>query len=376
MKAQAKVEGVWELSTLEDIVSISARVGSAEFVSHWDPDSITSKELLKRLARGKLRVGGGYLYPNDDAALLERLAAAFECDAGQGCVVLPSSTSASLVLLQALKQHGRQHVVFVPPIYYACVRQAELLGLKVDFAPTQNTRYAYDLLDLGARDIIWICNPHYCTGVRLNAETVTWMESQAQRGVFIVIDESMCPQGLGLRFDQTEHIAYLQSPHKVVCSNQVKCGVLLAPVSLVPHARHMADIVAGGVSAECMLAVQEILDSRLLPVQQWFLEQMRLRHALLQAALRGLDRVGIDIEAIGHFVSIFTSSVRLIVPQSRLVSEVANETGMVIIPGSRAYMPDSWGFSFRVNLARCSAGSFEKVACAVEYLRSMVAVHV
>lgn len=368
---------IWELDGLHDVMTVHfGAPGQHEFVSHWDPDERTHTLLKERLRREPSDPVGYYLYPNDYPELLNSVTNALGAGPEHRGVVCPCATSGSLVLLRALYLQGKRRVHFVPPIYYAPARQAEILGFECNIVRAVPTR-RYEYIPpkrLGETDVLWICNPHYSTGVFVQESTRSWIREQSALGAFIVADESLCPLGreLGPQLDWGPRIATVLSPHKVICSNQVKCCVLLVPGALWKPVQQATEILAGGVSSGGAQAIQEIVSGSLVGVQGWFLGEMSVRWRRLIRTLREVPGVDLDSEIVGHFASIFAASVDASLGVApRVVERIAAVTGVLVIPGNRAYMPDEWGFNFRVNLARCSDRSFPMIAAAAKEIVAM-----
>lgn len=373
----------WELRSLEDIQDFEeewkVRFGREPFrVSHWDPER-TTREFLERLLPPPAHAPASlfeYTYPNDDDAWNRRLLLDFGLGSGKGFVVTPSSTNTTVLATSMLKRNGCTRVSFVTPFYYSALRVAQEWSMDTAMiAPSRQS--GSPALDPGALeavregDALWITNPLYSIGHYWGDEATAPLIALADRGVTLVLDESLCLPGaeLARAIGHHERVWSVLSPTKSICLNGAKFSALMLPVDLLADARRQSDILCGALQSSSLYALDAYLSGRLSSIAPAFEALLDERRQRCHSLLSGLRAIRLDAHTRGHFISCFFPGIPARAGRDALFLRSAFEhTKSTFIPGNRAYMPDEWGFSFRINLARLCDGDGPRLRALVEFL--------
>ena len=372
---------MWELLTLEAFEELHAvfahKFGhSPAYISHWDPLDDEACAIAKQLHVPPTIDPVRYLYPNDgDGPSMVQSCLGYPTS--RKVIITPSSTSSTVVTLTLAARLGIRRIILVQPFYFATLRVVEILDLQPRLWPAQRGSNGFwleplDQHSIGPETAVWITDPLYCTGHSLLDRSREVLDDCLEQGALIILDQSLSnptvSETAGSLVDH-DRCWVVGSPHKGICVNGVKFSYLSVPVDLVDIGRHFSDVLCGGASSSNVLAVEQFVRGDVSRAWHAILPLLTQRKAWLSSQVDQCDAIEIDTATSGHFVSCYFQGLSADREQSeRLVADVLDKTGMLVIPGNRAYFAETLGFNFRVNLLRLDSGAEGRLHHALEYL--------
>jgi aspartate/methionine/tyrosine aminotransferase len=370
-----------ELALIDDIEAIAAsyeqRHGREPVnVSHWDP----SREFARRLkAAAPIRIKPPDPVPyrfsylvNARPSILAKLG--FRPEATR-ILVSENGSSSITAVSNWLKLKGARRVVLLRPCYFTVPYNLLRLGLAVAEKALPRNAGGFSLpseLGVQSGDALWITNPVYNTGVYAHDGDMDALACLADAGVFIVADESLAlgPTAFARRLGGHERFTGIYTPHKSICVNGLKFSAVAFHPEEEEAFEHWADVLSGGIGVSALSAVEHFLSEAFDEYARQFLAAVAITRAWHDAAvLRWSGRIELDLDARGHFVSVYFPHLEARLGNDRkFIAEAIEETGCTFIPGIRSGFDAPLAFSLRVNLAQDSPRFRGAVARLYRYL--------
>jgi histidinol-phosphate/aromatic aminotransferase/cobyric acid decarboxylase-like protein len=281
--------------------------------------------------------------------------------AGPHAVLLsPSGTAANLVVLNLLRQLGKKRLWIVLPAYFQIPIAAGDVGFEVICHHAQFGVDGWGLPEMpgldAATDVVWVTHPIYGFGYQFASESRDALEKYLEVGGLVVADECLCPTGTELSRHLGRYSGFIgtYSPHKSVCMNGVKLGVVVADPVHLETLEYLSDVWAGPLTRMSIADTQHFLSSNFDHLA------MATQAGLADAdqALRAIcERFGCTLlGALGPYRSVRVNGVsRQLEMSLDYVSQLIHATGTTFIPSFMNLGPTDAPFSFRVNLSRRSA---------------------
>jgi Aminotransferase class I and II len=167
-----------------------------------NPSSAGAAHFQQRLLSGddvqRYALDEGFALGNEKSAVLHLLSAweqsSIEWDEATLC---PSVSTANLVVLGALREHGIDTLIFETPAYYATLAQARLLGFRVLRIPTfKQSGFETDPAALlkatneNPACAIWLTQPRFGIGTNQNLEKIRKVAAALPNRTILVFDEA------------------------------------------------------------------------------------------------------------------------------------------------------------------------------------------
>jgi len=269
--------------------------------------------------------------------------------------ITPSGTLANLLALVLLKTKGRRRLIVVGPCYFQVPILAKELGLEVvhttDWLPGE--AISTKLLDTASTDLdaFWLTNPVYCFGHLYTREQIEDMSALLEGGYALIADECNASIGteLGHALNGFANFIGTYSPHKSVCINGLKFGVLNVPQSEINTIRLLGDSWVGPLPRSIRTDMSQFISENFSSVERLFLQQLKKNEQLFQSLI---SRLPVQSYAgSGHFRVLTLNGVTRVHETSiKLFQQVVEDTQSAFIPMVCNAGPSSLEFSFRVNL--------------------------
>ncbi|MBS1207620.1 MAG: hypothetical protein H6R19_18 [Proteobacteria bacterium] len=336
-----------------------ARHGIAPFnVSLWDPtpDFISGLGIqpILRVPSSPFEYVFSYRAP---LTLKREIAKKLGYTEDRAVLLTPSGTTANLVALNLLRQLGKERIRIVLPAYFQVPIAAQEIGFEVacDHAREGSSGWiAPDLSTLDPRiDVVWITHPIYGIGEAFSLESVQALLAYMAAGGLVVGDECQCMVGTEVSRRLGHHVGFIgtYSPHKSVCMNGVKLGVVIAAPMHLEALENLSDIWAGPLTRMSMADSEHFLSPNFDEMQVAVEVRLMESEAALMSVCRrfGCTLLGAKGPYRALRVNGVSRNLELSFPY---VSQLIHDTGTSFIPSFVNLGPPDAPFSFRVNLAR------------------------
>jgi aspartate/methionine/tyrosine aminotransferase len=347
------------IDALADVYT--ARVGQRPInVSHWDPSEHLSALLRSRTPALSIEDTAPYRYSyllRRTPQVLEKLGFASQ---HARALIAENGTSCIAAVANWLNLRQISEVTLLTPYYFTTPYNLRRLGISVREVPAQRNG-SYGLpsdLKISRGQALWLTNPIYSTGMYSLELYIDQLVEIADSGVVIISDEALAlgPSRIGARLGGHRNYISISSPHKSICVNGLKFS------AIVFHSNHLevfedwADILSGGLSIAAVAAVDHFLTPAFDRYQTQFvslINETRKWHSSI--VLEFMGRIRTDQQTKGHFVTTYVPHFSAQTGSDlKFLSDILNETGCILIPGTRSGFDESYGFCFRVNLAQDS----------------------
>lgn len=355
----------WEerLTAFEDIEAFEAAYEAENGippynVSHWNPERSFVSSLpvgpIFRAPASPFQYVFSYELPK---TLKEAIAEKLGFCTSKAVVLAPSGTSANLLALCLLKLQGKRRLVISAPTYFQVPIAAQDLGLEVKTLANCRMNGEWQIEDLSNldhdTDALWVTNPMHGFGEPFSNQSLDELASfLASRGT-VVADECFCPNGQELARKLGKYEAYIgtYSPHKSVCMNGVKLGVIVTNELYTEALEQRSDIWAGPLTRMAIGDAEHFLSTNFDDINRGVRARLVESQTATNAICNdlGVRLVGQD----GVYRSIYIDHIAQELEQDGgFLRSLIHKTGTSFIPLHLNYGPRGAPFGLRVNLAR------------------------
>jgi histidinol-phosphate/aromatic aminotransferase/cobyric acid decarboxylase-like protein len=336
-----------------------ARHGIAPFnVSLWDPTS----DFIGRLGTQPiLRVPSSpfeYVFSYRVPSTLKReIAKKLGYTDDRAVLLTPSGTTANLVVLNLLRQLGKEHLKVVLPAYFQVPIAAQEIGFKVTCDHMREGNSGWTTPDLSALDpridVVWITHPIYGVGDSFSPDSMQALLTYMAAGGLVVGDECLCMVGTEVGRQLGRHVGFIgtYSPHKSVCMNGVKLGTVIAAPAHLAALENLSDIWAGPLTRMSVADAEHFLSPNFDEMQVAVEAKLMVSETTLRGICKQFDCTLLG--AKGPYRALRANGVSRDLELSlSYVSKLIHGTGTSFIPSFVNLGPHDAPFSFRVNLTR------------------------
>lgn len=275
--------------------------------------------------------------------------------APRAALLTPSGTAANLIALSLAKLLGRKRLWIYFPAYFQVPIVAQGIGLEVISVPSIWPPRGWKILDgLDPNvDAVWLTHPMHGFGNTMEADSVAALASYMESGGLVLADECFCPNGMELSrlLGNAPGFVGTYSPHKSVCMNGVKLGIVIADSSQIDTLEQRSDVWAGPLTRMAVADAEHFLSDNYDSLA-WSLD-LKLR-----AAEYALERICIDFDCgllgtNGLYRGICVRGLSPELEQSEVfIHQIIHASGTSFITLHLNYGPSDLSFGFRINLAR------------------------
>jgi len=336
-----------------------AHHGIAPFnVSLWDPapdfiDGLGIQPIL-RVPNSPFEYVFSYLAPS---ALKREVANKLGYSDERAVLLTPSGTAANLVVLNLLRQLGKDRLRIVLPAYFQVPVAAKDIGFEVTCDHAQGGDSGWTAPDLSALDpqidVVWITHPIYGIGDTFSPGTMQALLAYMAAGGLVVGDECLCTVGSEVGRQLGRHVGFIgtYSPHKSVCMNGVKLGVVIAAPRHLEALENLSDIWAGPLTRMSLADAEHFLSPNFDEMQLAVEARLIASEASLRDICKRFDCTLLGTK--GPYRTLRVNGVpRNLELSLSYVSQLIYYTGTSFIPSFVNLGPPDLPFSFRVNLTR------------------------
>jgi aspartate/methionine/tyrosine aminotransferase len=329
-------------------------------VSDWDPSDHVSARLRSRIPPLSLEDAAPYRYSylfRSTPRVLKKLGFASQ---HARALIVENGTSCIAAIANWLKLRQVAEVTLLTPYYFTTPYNLKRLGIAVREVPAQRDG-SYGLpsnLKVRQGQALWLTNPIYSTGMYSLELYIDQLVQMADSGVLIISDEALAlgPSKIASRLGGHRNYISISSPHKSICINGLKFSAIVFHSSHLEIFEDWADVLSGGLSIAAVAAVEHFLTPAFDGYQSQFIQlinETRKWHSSIASEFE--DKIRTDQQTRGHFLTTYVPHLNAESGRDLFfLSDVLNETGCTVIPGTRSGFDESYGFCFRVNLAQDS----------------------
>lgn len=326
-------------------------------ISHWDAASIYQKRIATAIRldieMGQSRLN--YEFSNTlPVSLLNALGAKL---GGKQVLVCPSGTASNLMALVVLKHIGKQRLIIVGPCYFQIPILAQSLGLSVVHADICDAATGIAesalLFEDPMNDAIWVTNPIYCIGQYHSRADQNRLVDILSAGGCVVADECNALQGQELSHVLGHFSGFIgtYAPHKSLCVNGLKFGVLLTSIIDDANMRRLSDSWIGPLPRSVRTDIRHFLSDNFQTLKAICENSTYSSEKVIRSILENKDSQTNLLDGTGHFrVISFPQTNTCYERSERVYLEILKKTNTSYIPMSLNHASKRLGFSFRVNL--------------------------
>jgi aspartate/methionine/tyrosine aminotransferase len=357
------------------------KYGSPPFdLSHWDPSNETLKNLIPHLELPQSSWIMPYIFSYDLDDLNEKLIERFTLtNREQEFLVVPTGTSAIAFATWWLKCLEIEHVVILCPAYFSSFYSCDVMGLPYSkiYLRRESKRWHFPYEEIeaavkkNAKTALWVTNPIYATGVYLDQEKISFLNSLLKIGITVLVDECHSINGKEItpKLIPSDHLLSLFSPHKSVCINAAKFAAIVFDRKYKRFFADWTDVLIGGLSTANYTAILHFLSPNFLEFQNAFDTHIHRAREEVRDVVRKLSgAIEIDDKPLGYLMSCYAPNISAIGNCEEILEDIIFNSGATMIPGTRNHFDPKIGFNFRINLARyCPqfSSSFRRAAAYI-----------
>lgn len=290
-------------------------------------------------------------------------------------LLTPSGTAANLVVLNLLRQLSKTRLWIVLPAYFQIPIAAQEVGFEVIWNHAQFGADGWRLPEMpgltAETDVVWVTHPIYGVGHPFAAESVDSLATHMAGGGLVVADECLCPVGTELSRQLGHRNGFIgtYSPHKSVCMNGVKLGVVVADLAHLETLEYLSDVWAGPLTRMSIADAEHFLSDNFDHMASAIREKIVVSGDALHAIC---ERFGCTLLGTsGPYRSVRVNGVpRQLEMSLDYVSRLIQATGTSFIPSHVNLGPIDAPFSFRVNLTRQSVSMEAALSRLLEAIRA------
>lgn len=359
---------------LEDLnVKYEKKYGVLPFnVSYWDPSIEVANHLLPYLyikyPDTLIDYKYTYLLPDLKYSLLKKLGF---CKNVKDCIFTSNGTQSLMMTIHFIRHLGYSHINVLNPSYFSIRNNIKNEGIEIEdlyFGAQEETCWLER-----KNQVFWLTNPLYSTGIYLDKKMIDKIAYVLQNNL-IICDECVAAHGreLGAKLGNHPNFIGVYAPHKSLCVNGIKFSCIVFNSSQSDFFDECTDYMSGGLNTANIAALKHFLSPHYQTYQRQFSEIIESAHEFIYENCRRSKKVRFPSKATHYLMSIYFPN---IIAQKGFDKDflwkIINRTGASFIPGTYNKFPESYGFCFRINLARDSPQFRASIIRLISYISSI-----
>lgn len=354
---EERLSGFQYLETLE--TEYEATNGLPPYnVSLWDPEPsfIQSIGIVPEL-RGPsspFEYVFSYKLPSE---LKQSIAFKLGYPAPRAALLTPSGTAANLIALSLVKLLGKRRLWIYLPVYFQVPIAAHGIGIEVISVPSSWTTLGENNLEIHGLDpeldAVWLTHPMHGFGNRLNAKSVATLSRYMDSGGIVLADECFCPNGMELARQLGNEPGFIgtYSPHKSVCMNGVKMGIVVAASLHIETLEQRSDVWAGPLTRMTVADAEHFLSANYDNLAWGLNKKLREAECAVESICAKFECSLLGENGLYRAICVQGLSPEL-EKSEKFIRQIINASGTSFISLHLNYGPPDISFSFRINLAR------------------------
>ena len=350
-------------------------------VSLWNPSAKTLSRLAGNLhlPSSSRKVKTTYTFPGTiDTALIKKATTKLGFRKEIGSLVTPTGSLSILNVLYWIKASGFRRVFILCPYYFSVINNCRILGIEARKVPLESnpgrTGFVFpekQCAKIGRRDVLWITNPVYCSGLYLDTTWMKGLKSLMNNGVTVVTDECLSINGYEISHLTGNHPRFvgIYAPHKSVCLNSEKFSIAIFDKKYQEAFYQLADTTFSCIGQSNILALKHFVSPNYDAYSRQFNDICRDTMKNLREIFKYTKEVTFDNKNKGYLANCYLPQVSANLGKNMtFMWKLMKNTGGTLIPGIHNGYSEKMGFCFRINLSRDEAHFYTSLKKIVSYL--------
>lgn len=290
-------------------------------------------------------------------------------------ITITNSGTASITLVTSvLSALGLKRILVISPTYFSVLYSSRQMGFELKELHMIRQQGGYWLPQkeilrvMNEVDVLWLTNPTYNTSVYMEENDQRFLLDYVLPNKYLVADECFCRKGreLSRKFVGQPHFIGIYDPMKQFLINGVKFSAIVHPAELQDVFEQWSDVVCGSLASSTVQAMAFFISQESDTLLQAIQQADQAIQKQVRAIISEFPHAALDRWVDGHMMMCCVPKLN-----ANYMSTLEHfrtfqiSTDASIIPGTRFHFPNSYGFSFRINLARfdpiCFPRALERV---------------
>ena len=260
------LEDVKKIRTIEDILKHEMNMPLFD-ISNWNSGEQYKKQIMENYhINAEVDIQDyRYSYELNDK-LKKMILQKLGFDFSKESVIFPSSTAAICCICDYLKKQGLNKVCILEPAYFSIAACLDSFGLSVNreyinLDENHIPLIPYESILQNNYDVLWITSPIFSTGVYYNDIGISLLLELANKGIFVIIDESISSPNryIGNTFKNYSNVLSIISPPKYLAINSQKFCVVVCNSLVENYLFDWIDVFIGSLPSSSFIAIDHFL---------------------------------------------------------------------------------------------------------------------
>lgn len=332
-------------------------------LSTWNPsDYYRNTYLFNQIALPSCLDFIDYIYSYElDIQLLKSCSRHLTGSENATITITNSGTASITLVTSVLSTLGLKRILVISPTYFSVLYSSQQMGFELKELHMMRQQGGYRLPQeeilrvMNEIDVLWITNPTYNTSVYMEENDQRFLLDYVLPNKYLVADECFCQKGqeLSRKFVGQPHFIGIYDPMKQFLINGVKFSAIVHPAELQDMFEQWSDVVCGSLASSTVQAMSFFISKESDTLLQAIQQADQTIQKQVRAIISEFPHASLDRWVDGHMMM-------CCIPQlnAHYLNTLEHfrtfqiSTDASIIPGTRFHFPNSYGFSFRINLAR------------------------
>jgi len=270
-------------------------------------------------------------------------------------IITSNNTTSIVCAINFLKHLNLEKICIVSPAYFSINNVLDNFSMKYDCISMLRSNSTFSLpCNLNNYEIVIITNPIFSTSVYFNERDIKYIEFLLNKGVYILVDESLCfyRDSLIKKFGKYKTFITILSPHKAISFNSFKFSITIFDKEYSKFFLQWYDIYSGSISMANKDSISHFLTDNYDLVLSDFISLTNNAFLEVKNILKNFSFCEFDNEIYGEYVTIYIPSLNYALSkQLTFIDDIMNKTDAYFYPGFLHGVREDIGFSFRINLA-------------------------
>lgn len=297
-----------------------------------------------------------------------------------GCLVTNTGTSAISLVTSVLNAIGIKRILVICPVYYASLYNLLQKGIEPVKLYIERNNYSYQLPQakivdmINDIDAIWLTNPIYNTGIYFSQDDIDFLQTKIPSRVMVICDDCFSSGGHEMVRNFTEYPNFISihDPLKQIIVNGLKFACILYPKNYEPIFERWSDIICGSLSYSTVQSMLFFNSNDFTQMHSQLHQHFNEINKKLYDILECFPSISIDKQIYDshmHMCIVPNLPYDFLQDRKQMYSFMT-DTGASLIPGNRFHFPESFGFSFRINMGRESHEFWDALIRIFQYITS------
>ncbi len=353
------LEDIKKIREYEQIIQNETQVAVRD-ISHWNSGDEYRQSILSCYHSNSPMEFTDYHYSyeygeNSKQQIVSRLV--HSSMSMYNCVLIHNATAAICCISDYLYKHNFKSICVLEPSYFSTSACLKSFGLNVHsesiiLNQKGEAELPYETLMNKNYDVLWITSPIFSTGIYFSQTQIDVVNSLAEKGILLVIDESASAPNKTLisQIHCKPNAIAIFSPHKYLAINSVKFAAIVCVSPICTYLEDWIDVFAGALPLSTCIAINHFLSSNYnecLDIHDIYIHK---NIALIQQ-LCAFFPDNCCAAGDANYLTIYNKKLPFCNMLSQInMYEIMRNTHVSFVPGYINGFSKAWGFCYRVNL--------------------------